>query len=82
MREVVEESKPAQQIELLLLVDSVVLFTQVLMDLRKSSRKLRTRRITLLRLLLKCYGRHVLQRLGNFRAQRVNRLRSSVDDLM
>src|SRR5208283_3711574 len=72
MRELVEELEFAQQAELLLLVDSVVLSAQFLVYAGQFGGEVEARFIALRRVLLQRYGRYVFQLLGNLGPQRVN----------
>src|SRR5690606_39208663 len=82
MREVVEEAQLAEQIELLLLVDPIVLAAERLIDARQGRRELETALVALRRLLLQSLRDHLLELLGDILAQRMDRRRRRVDDLM
>jgi transketolase N-terminal domain/subunit len=64
VRELVEELQLAQQAELLLLIDAVVLRAQLLVHARQFRGEIQARLVALLRILLQRHGRHVLEFLG------------------
>src|SRR5690606_32352206 len=82
VRELVEEAQPAQQVELLLLVETVVLRAQLLIELRQRRRELHAALEALRRVLLQRRDDDFLELLGDLVAHRVNRLRRGVDDLV
>ena len=82
VREFVEELQLAQQAELFLLIDAVVLRAQFLMHARQFGGKVQTGFVALLRVLLQRHGRHVLELLGNLGTQRMNGRRSREYDLV
>ena len=77
-----EELELAQEAELLRLVDAVVLRTQFLMDARQFGCEIQSRLVALLGIFLQRHCSDVLELLGNFRPQRVDRRRRRKHDLM
>src|SRR4051794_22509144 len=82
MRELVEELQQAQYAELFLTIDTRILLAQLLMAAGELGGEVDAALVTLVRVLLQGRRYDVLEILGDLLAQRMNRWRRCVHDLM
>ena len=82
VRKLVEELQPAQQPQLFLLVHARVFLAQLLVDAGECRRQVEAALLPVGRILLHRRGDHHLEVLGHVAAQRMDRRRRGIDDLV